>query len=115
MRLSNFLAQAYRELGKDVEEWAEANVQSMIGSMFGGMDPSQLSSAMFQQHNSDDDPYAVLDLSPTCSDDDVRTRYRELMKILHPDITQGKTTRFARQVNAAYEAICKTRGIGKSQ
>ena len=53
-----------------------------------------------------DDPYDVLGVSRTASDDDIRRAYRKLVKELHPDVNPSSTAeeRFKR-VTAAYEII----------
>jgi len=60
------------------------------------------------------DSYAVLGLSPNASFEEVKKRYRELVKEYHPDIIRGKglgedmvqkATKKLQEINAAYEAI----------
>ena len=57
------------------------------------------------------DPYRVLGLDQSASDDQIKKRYRELLHKLHPDTsgTEG-TTWFFQMVLAAYEKIRKERG-----
>ncbi len=54
-----------------------------------------------------DDPYSVLGLSRTASDDDIRRAFRRLAKELHPDLNPGNAgtaDRFKR-ASAAYELL----------
>lgn len=54
-----------------------------------------------------DDPYNVLGLSRSASDEDIRRAFRRLAKELHPDVNPGNasaTERFKR-VSAAYELL----------
>ena len=57
------------------------------------------------------DPYRVLGLEKTATDDQIKKRYRELARYFHPDtaMVQG-TGFFFLQVQAAYEAIRQERG-----
>jgi len=64
------------------------------------------------------DPYEVLGLSPSASDSDVKSAYRRLVKKYHPDALQGmgedvvkEAEASFRQIQAAYEELCKARGI----
>lgn len=64
------------------------------------------------------DPYEVLGLSPTDSDSELKSAYRRLVKKYHPDALQGmgedvvkEAEASFRQIQAAYEELCKARGI----
>ena len=57
------------------------------------------------------EPYFVLQLDKTATDGEVKKRYRELVKILHPDTAQAKGTEGLLQLAmAAYQQIAKERG-----
>ena len=67
-----------------------------------------------------DNPYVVLGITHSATDDEVRTAWRKLMREHHPDtlIAQGMPEDFVEvatekvaTINAAYDAICKQRGI----
>jgi DnaJ-domain-containing protein 1 len=64
------------------------------------------------QHNGASfDPYRVLGLDKTAADHEIKSRYRELLRKLHPDTAGVKGTEFLVQVvNAAYAQISKERG-----
>ena len=56
------------------------------------------------------DSYMVLGLSHDCSDDEVKRRFRELARIVHPDTSGCRGTEFLFMlVNAGYEHIAKER------
>lgn len=62
-----------------------------------------------------EDPFAVLGVSPTASNDEVRLAYRKKVRAYHPD-RQDEFIRLHAQevikvVNSAYEHICRVRGI----
>lgn len=67
-----------------------------------------------------DDPYVVLGITRTATDDEVRSAWRGLMREHHPDtlIAQGMPEDFVElatekvaTINVAYDTICKHRGI----
>lgn len=56
------------------------------------------------------DPYAVLGLEPSASDDEVKARYHSLLRKLHPDTAGVEgTVYFLQQALAAYQVIKKQR------
>jgi len=78
-----------------------AFVQSM------GIDPSKLPGMMSQQPGFD--PYRILGLEKSASDEEVKKRYRERVRQFHPD-TAGPGMEFHLQCTlAAYELIKKER------
>jgi len=56
------------------------------------------------------DPYQILGLDRSASDDDIKKRYQDLMKRLHPDVAGEGTNFLATMVNLAYQQIGKERG-----
>ena len=57
------------------------------------------------------DPYRVLSLERSASDEEVKKRYRELLVKLHPDTAGIRGTEFLFQMMlAAYRQIAKERG-----
>lgn len=57
------------------------------------------------------DPYRILGLDRSASDDEVKKRYRELLYKLHPDTAEVKGTAFLFQmVLGAYQMIERERG-----
>ena len=62
------------------------------------------------------DPYQVLGISPSASDDDVKKAYRSLAKKYHPDVNNGSKEAELRMkdINEAYSAILKMRREGSS-
>ena len=74
-----------------------------------GFDPSQLPGMMSQQPSFD--PYQVLGLEKSASDEEVKKRYRGLAFKLHPDTAGTPGTDFLLNiVLVAYEMIKKQRG-----
>lgn len=77
-----------------------------------GVDLSQLPNLTKKQDGFE--PYRVLGLEHTATDATVKTRYRELLKNLHPDTSTVKGTDFLLQVViAAYQHIAEERGFSK--
>ena len=67
-----------------------------------------------------DDPYVVLGMTHSATDSEIRTAWRKLVREHHPDtlIAQGMPEDFVEvatekvaTINAAYDTICKQRGI----
>jgi len=74
-----------------------------------GVDVSQLGGMVGQRPELD--PYQILGLDKSASDEEVKHRYRELVKRLHPDTAGFEGTTFLLQlVLAAYELIRQERG-----
>ena len=75
-----------------------------------GIDMSRLQQ-MMQSTGTNFDPYWILRLDISASDEEVKKRYRELIGKLHPDKsgTAGTSSLF-QMVLAAYEMIKKERG-----
>ena len=103
-------------LQEELQAWVEAvlkdafNPAVMAEIMAGiGIDMSRLEAMIGKQPGFD--PYRVLCLDRSASDDEVKRRYHELIHKLHPDKSGTPGTSFLLQmVMAAYEIIKKERG-----
>jgi len=102
----------------DLQQWAvwkmNAKCRDTIDPMVrnilrsAGIDLSQLQKLAQSQMP---DPYTVLGLDKSASDDEVKKRYHELIHILHPDKSGTKGTKSLFQaVKTAYELIKRERG-----
>ena len=96
-RFQDFLQGALDDMRRDVEEGLRQELDGSLG--------------IFDGKAGEFDPYAVLGLERDCSDDEVKRRYLELMKLLHPDVTGGKTTFLATLVNLSYRTLCRERNL----
>ena len=56
-----------------------------------------------------EEDYALLNLTPQCSDEMVRAAYRDMIKLHHPDLSGDEDK--AKQINLAYDRICENRGM----
>lgn len=100
---------------QELNKWINAllkesfNPATMLRFLKGtGIDLSQLPGMVGQQSGLD--PYQVLGLDRSVSDDEVKKRYRVLAAKLHPDTAEIEGTSFLLQmVLAAYELIKKER------
>lgn len=86
------------------------NPDMMMGFMRSmNIDMSQLPGMIGQQPGLD--PYRVLGLDKSATDDQVKKRYRELLRHLHPDTAGFEGTSFMFQmVMKAYDMIKRERG-----
>ncbi len=114
------LVQAFDRILKAVYEerlgWMDALLRdamrpesffSYVASL--GIDMSKISSKVGQPDGFD--PYRVMGLEKTATDQEVKTRYRELLHKLHPDTAGVQGTSFLLQmVNVAQRQIAKERG-----
>ena len=65
------------------------------------------------------DPYSVLGVSPTATDEEIKKTYRELARKYHPDSYQGSpladlASEKMKEINEAYDTIQKQRAAGNS-
>jgi len=82
-------------------------LQGMLKNM--GIDMSRLQGIASGQTG---DPYSILGLDRSASDEQVKKRYLELVHVLHPDKSgTPATTRLFQLVRAAYEMIKKERRL----
>jgi hypothetical protein len=96
-----------RQMNETAKGVFDPMLQSMLKSM--GIDMSQLRGMACGQTAVD--PYGILGLDRSASDEEVKKRYIELVHVLHPDKsgTPG-TGHIFQMVQAAYELIKKERG-----
>jgi preprotein translocase subunit Sec63 len=108
-----------RKAQQEMTDAANAMLSQWLSQLLRGIvdDPlmSQLWSAMKTGNRERPrftlDPYRVLGLEKTATDDQVKKRYRELARYFHPDTAAVQGTGFFfLQVQAAYEVIRQERG-----
>ncbi len=63
------------------------------------------------------DPYRVLNVSPTATEDEIKAAYRKLAKQYHPDVNGGspQAEEKMKEINQAYQEILKLRKGGGQQ
>ncbi len=76
---------------------------SQFGQMFGRMAQTGTMPQGF-------DPYAILHLDKSASDEEVKRVYRKVMSRIHPDKAGPELTTLAALYNAAYDMIKRQRG-----
>jgi len=75
-----------------------------------GVDMSRLAGQMSMGQAPNLDPYAVLGLDRSASDEQVRRAYRKIMSVIHPDKAGPELAVLSAMVNVAYGMIEKERG-----
>lgn len=95
----------------------EISVVNLI-SDYMGVSSSDFASVKAMFIKETDSAYKILGIAPSASDEEVKKAYREMAKKNHPDLVSnlGEEVRQAaekkfQEINAAYEAIKKQRGI----
>ena len=96
---------------------SEKGVLEVIASTI-GLSSADAASVIAMYYKDTDSAYAVLEISPSASDDEVRSAYRRMAMKNHPDkvATLGPEVQKAaeekfRKIQEAYEAIKKERGL----
>lgn len=102
------------EMSKLVNQMLQDAISTeMLADMFkqmsgAGMDFSQLAGMVGQRPGVD--PYKILGLDKSASDEEVKKRYSDLLKKLHPDTAGVQGTEFLFQMTmSAYEMIRRER------
>jgi DnaJ-domain-containing protein 1 len=104
------------EMRANVLGWMDAllrdafNPEAFLRYVAGmGIDLSQVPNLVGR--NDGFDPYRVLGLEKTATDEEIKKRYRELLIKLHPDTAGVRGTDFLLQMMiAAYQQIARERG-----
>ncbi|MDD4858900.1 MAG: J domain-containing protein [Dehalococcoidales bacterium] len=111
-KLLGIMAEISEYIGKWINEIMQdtlnpAAMLEIIRNM--GINPSNLSGMMNRQPEYD--PYRILTLESSASEEEVKKRYREILHKLHPDIAGFDGASFLlREVMKAYQKINKERG-----
>jgi len=115
-RLQQMQSRILSVIVEEVQRWLDDllrdafNPEDFLRFVAGtGFDLSQISGLVGQPGGFD--PYRVLGLEKTATDEAVKKRYRELLIKLHPDTAGVAGTDFLLQIIiAAYQQIVKERG-----
>jgi len=105
------MAKAMREAMQEAmgELASPEKLMEMLKAM--GIDISQLTSQIGASQMPSFDPYKVLGLDRSASDEQIKKRYHDLLRKLHPDTSGIEGTEFLTQiVIGAYEMIRRERG-----
>lgn len=106
-RTARMYQRIFAVIQEEMQGWMNDQLTSLLESL--GIELSSLQSMASGQTTFN--PYATLGLDKTASDDEVKKRYRELLRKLHPDTAGVEGTTFLLQmVLSAYEMIKQERG-----
>lgn len=116
IRLKRLEARLYGVICEEVRSWMNDllrdvfNPENFLRFVAGmGIDLSRIPGPVGQPGGFD--PYRVLGLEKTATDEEVKKRYRDLLRKLHPDTAGVKGTDFLLQMMlATYGQIAKERG-----
>ncbi len=104
---------------KEFEEGAQAHLERAMQGFMGqtmeellkGLDLNALGQMMGKGAARQASPYQVLGLDPSATDDQVKQRYRDLVKRLHPDAAGPGGEFLFKLVSGAYQRIARERGL----
>ena len=105
------IARMYQRIFGVIQEEMQGYMNDQLAALMKstGIDPAQFQGMMSRQAAFD--PYRILGLDKSASDEEVKKRYHELLRKLHPDTAGVEGTAFLLQmVLAAYEMIKRERG-----
>ena len=106
-RTTRMYQRIFNVIQEEMQGWMNDQLAGLLKSL--GIEASQLQGMVSGQTTFN--PYATLGLDKTASDEEVKKRYRELLRKLHPDTAGVEGTAFLLQmVLAAYEMIRQERG-----
>jgi len=103
--VKNKMAQDINDFIKRIQEDFLSDMQAKMGDVLGGTGIFGKTGTM--------DPYMILGLNRDATDEEVKSRFRELARLLHPDTSAVKGTSFLFQlVNLAYNMIVREKQHG---
>jgi len=116
MRLLKSQERILKVISEEVQGWMDAllrdafNPETFMRFVAGmGIDLSRIPNLVGKPEGFD--PYRVLNLDRSATDEEIKKRYRELLIKLHPDTAGVRGTDFLLQMMiAAYEMIKRERG-----
>ena len=111
MEVLEDIARLSQKWQKELEERITSWVWDMLKDSFDSQGMLSFLRESGIDRSSGLDPYKVLGLDRSASNEEIKRRFNELVRKLHPD-TAGKGTEFLLQmVVASYEMIRKERGL----
>ena len=106
-RFARMYQRIFGVIQEEMQGYINDQLEGLMKSL--GIDFSQLRGMASGQTAFD--PYRIMGLDKSASEDEVKKRYRELLYKLHPDTSGTEGTSFLLQmVLAAYEMIRRERG-----
>jgi DnaJ-domain-containing protein 1 len=115
--LNRTLSELMGHISADVEQAVSSIMRGLpLESVLAGLGPGfwralgQLGGLQGFQAPQGDAAYGILGLESSASDAEIKRRYRDLAKRLHPDVAGPETEHLFRLVQAAYEEIARERG-----
>ena len=115
LQLLNYLIQLATSDG-DFSSSEKSVIEAIASTI--GIRPTDAASAIAMYYRDADSAYSVLGISPSASDDEVKSAYRRMAMKIHPDkvatlgpdVQKAASEKF-RKIQQAYETIKKQRGL----
>ena len=106
-RTTRMYQRIFAVIQEEMQGWMNDRLAGLLKSL--GIEASQLQGMASGQATFN--PYRLMGLDKSASEEEVKKRYRELLRKLHPDTAGVEGTAFLLQmVLAAYEMIKQERG-----
>jgi len=111
----DWYSQFFKKIQEDLAKHVSDDMERMMGGLLKEFPLLKGLGNLSQSAQMPSMGYKILGLDKSASDEQVKKRYRDLAKKLHPDVSGEETSALFQIVQMAYEQIAKERGWTKKQ